>query len=49
MDFADKRHFENFIQEILTINAQTIMNLTKKYLVRNSMLEIIVGGNESTK
>lgn len=49
LDFADKRHFENFIQEILTINAQTIMNLAKKYLVRNSMLEVIVGGNESTK
>jgi predicted Zn-dependent peptidase len=49
LDFADRLHFENFIQEILSIDATSIMHLAKKYLIRNTMLEVIVGGNESTK
>ena len=48
LDFADKSHFEKFVQEILTMNADTLQQLAQKYFAKEDMLEVIVGGNLST-
>ncbi len=44
LDFADKAHFEQFVQEILSIDAARLQDLAILYLSKDSMLEVIVGG-----
>lgn len=44
LDFADKQHFQQFVHEILTIDAATLQDLAIRYLNKDTMLEVIVGG-----
>ena len=44
LDFADKAHFEHFVQEILSIDATRLQDLANRYLAKETMLEVIVGG-----
>jgi len=44
LDYANKAHFEQFVHEILTIDAARLQDLAIRYLSKETMLEVIVGG-----